>query len=333
MIEDFGSYLKSERELRGVPLEEVSTTTRIPIRFLQALENNKFDELPGEVFIKGYIRSICKVIGFDEDEMLSAYNEAVNKPSSNIKDKNFLVEGKAEDKTAANKNFIFKLGLIVIFLAGLGWGVNFLVQKSREGLKKSKPTIFKKDQKKIGQSPRKNLSDSAAVIEDGSASLKKTGGSPKTSNKMVALKSEAEKQLNNLSIKPIQLFEDLSATNTKEDDVLETKVDSGITAGISNNKNKNRTSTSVDESDMPLKLSIKVEDNVWFNITVDESRGEDFILPKGTVKTFYGKDNFRITLGNRNVVDLKLNDKTLNLPDGDENSVLREFIINAQLIE
>ena len=41
MTEDFGSYLKSERELRGVPLEEISTTTKIPIRFLQAMEENQ----------------------------------------------------------------------------------------------------------------------------------------------------------------------------------------------------------------------------------------------------------------------------------------------------
>ena len=77
IMEDFGSYLKSERELRGVPLEEVSTNTKIHVRFLQALENNQFDDLPGEVFVKGYIRSFAKVIGSDEEEMLSAYDDAM----------------------------------------------------------------------------------------------------------------------------------------------------------------------------------------------------------------------------------------------------------------
>ena len=75
MIEDFGSYLKSERELRGVPLEEISTATKIHIRFLQALENNQFDELPGEVFTKGYIRSFAKVIGFDENEYKEVWSK------------------------------------------------------------------------------------------------------------------------------------------------------------------------------------------------------------------------------------------------------------------
>ena len=38
MEEDFGFYLKSERELRGVTLDELHSKTKIPIRYLQALE-------------------------------------------------------------------------------------------------------------------------------------------------------------------------------------------------------------------------------------------------------------------------------------------------------
>ena len=38
MVEDFGSYLKAERKLRGVTLEELHTKTKIPIHYLQALE-------------------------------------------------------------------------------------------------------------------------------------------------------------------------------------------------------------------------------------------------------------------------------------------------------
>ena len=76
-VENFGSYLKHERELRGVPLEEISGATKIHIRFLQALEDNQFDELPGEVFIKGYIRSYANIIGSDAEEVLNIYKEYV----------------------------------------------------------------------------------------------------------------------------------------------------------------------------------------------------------------------------------------------------------------
>ena len=77
MVENFGCYLKHERELRGVSLEEISGDTKIPLRFLKALEENSFDELPGEIFIKGYIRSYANIIGSDFGEMLNIYKEFV----------------------------------------------------------------------------------------------------------------------------------------------------------------------------------------------------------------------------------------------------------------
>ena len=86
MVENFGSYLKHERELRGVPLEEISGSTKIHIRFLQALEDNQFDELPGEVFIKGYIRSYVNIIGSDVEEVLNIYKECIGNNIENSSD-------------------------------------------------------------------------------------------------------------------------------------------------------------------------------------------------------------------------------------------------------
>ena len=88
MIEDFGAYLKSERELRGVTIDEVASKTKIHARYLHALENNQFEKLPGEVFINGFIRSMAKVIGADENELLSAYSDIIKEVPHD--DKNYL---------------------------------------------------------------------------------------------------------------------------------------------------------------------------------------------------------------------------------------------------
>ena len=153
MAEDFGSYLKSERELRGVPLEEVAATTKIHIRFLIALENNQFDELPGEVFVKGYIRSFAKVIGFDENEMLSAYGSSKRKLSPITENESVPTK----NKTAIDKNIIGGLGLAILVLAGVGWGINVLINKTNESAKKSTPVILKSDQKEAEEFLPKNF--------------------------------------------------------------------------------------------------------------------------------------------------------------------------------
>lgn len=72
----FGERLKRERELREVSLEEVSKATRISERFLQALENEDWERLPGGVFGHGFVRSIARYLGLGEESLLAEYDLA-----------------------------------------------------------------------------------------------------------------------------------------------------------------------------------------------------------------------------------------------------------------
>ena len=69
----FGEHLKREREMRGVSLEEISAATRISVRFLEALENEHWAQLPGGIFNRGFIRSVAKFLGMDEDGLVAEY--------------------------------------------------------------------------------------------------------------------------------------------------------------------------------------------------------------------------------------------------------------------
>jgi cytoskeleton protein RodZ len=69
----FGEHLKREREMRGVTLEEISAATRIAPRFLAALENEQWELLPGGVFNRGFIRSVARYLGLDEDSLVAEY--------------------------------------------------------------------------------------------------------------------------------------------------------------------------------------------------------------------------------------------------------------------
>jgi cytoskeletal protein RodZ len=69
----FGEHLKREREMRGVSLEEIAAATRISTRFLEAIEKEQWDQLPGGVFNRGFIRSIARFLGLDEDSLIAEY--------------------------------------------------------------------------------------------------------------------------------------------------------------------------------------------------------------------------------------------------------------------
>jgi cytoskeleton protein RodZ len=77
----FGERLKRERELREVTLNELTVATRVSTRFLEALENEQWDQLPGGVFNRGFVRAVARYLGLDEEDLLSEYDVARGTPS------------------------------------------------------------------------------------------------------------------------------------------------------------------------------------------------------------------------------------------------------------
>ena len=73
---NFGERLKREREMREVSLEELTKATRISARFLLALENEEWEKLPGGVFGHGFVRTIARYLGLDEESLLGEYDMA-----------------------------------------------------------------------------------------------------------------------------------------------------------------------------------------------------------------------------------------------------------------
>jgi cytoskeleton protein RodZ len=75
-LPSFGEKLKQEREKRKITLEQISSSTKIGTRMLQALEEDKFNQLPGGIFNKGFVRAYARVVGLDEDQTVADYLEA-----------------------------------------------------------------------------------------------------------------------------------------------------------------------------------------------------------------------------------------------------------------
>jgi len=55
-------------------LKQISDATKISVRFLQAIESEQFDELPGGIFSTSYIRQYAREAGVEESRILAVYN-------------------------------------------------------------------------------------------------------------------------------------------------------------------------------------------------------------------------------------------------------------------
>ena len=70
-----GGELREARVQRGLSLEDVSYETRIRTRYLEALEDERFEDLPGEAYAKGFLRTYADFLDLDGGRMLVRYRD------------------------------------------------------------------------------------------------------------------------------------------------------------------------------------------------------------------------------------------------------------------
>jgi cytoskeletal protein RodZ len=72
----FGEKLRRERELRGVSLREIADGTKISVRFLQALEEDRIEALPGGLFPRAFVKQYALFLGLDVERLVAEFVEA-----------------------------------------------------------------------------------------------------------------------------------------------------------------------------------------------------------------------------------------------------------------
>jgi cytoskeleton protein RodZ len=71
---EIGSSLKEARVRQGLEFAEIETGTKIRGKYLHALEDEQFDVLPGETYIKGFLRTYAEYLGLDGQLYVDEFN-------------------------------------------------------------------------------------------------------------------------------------------------------------------------------------------------------------------------------------------------------------------
>lgn len=72
-----GSLLRTSREERHIDLDAVVKATKVRRHYLEALENEEWEKLPSQVFVKGFLQSYAEFLGLDKEIVLDYYLKAV----------------------------------------------------------------------------------------------------------------------------------------------------------------------------------------------------------------------------------------------------------------
>lgn len=110
-ISGAGSLLKHEREKKGLSLDQLSQITRLRKHYLEALEDENWDNVPSPVYVKGFIRSYAQGLGIDSKEAISLYEHIASADEEIPKPLTVLKEPK-------NKIAYFIIPLIAVLVFG-----------------------------------------------------------------------------------------------------------------------------------------------------------------------------------------------------------------------
>lgn len=72
-METVGQLLRRHRLEKRMSAEEISRATRVPMSSVERIESDRFDELPGEVFVRGFLKSYARAVGLPAEDVLARY--------------------------------------------------------------------------------------------------------------------------------------------------------------------------------------------------------------------------------------------------------------------
>ncbi|MGD0197761.1 MAG: helix-turn-helix transcriptional regulator [Solirubrobacteraceae bacterium] len=81
LVAGIGAALREARERRGLSRAEVETRLKIRDRYLQAIEDESWDRLPGYAFARGFLRSYAQLLGLDGDALVAEFKRVAQDQS------------------------------------------------------------------------------------------------------------------------------------------------------------------------------------------------------------------------------------------------------------
>jgi cytoskeleton protein RodZ len=128
----FGEDLRKAREARGVALDTIVQATKISVRHLQAVEQERFDQLPGGLFNKSIVRSYARTVGLPEEEWVTRFLEVTKVPETDPEAEDHTWNefaqnvGRSRGKDPHRANHRLRWAGVAVLLAlvmGLSWFV------------------------------------------------------------------------------------------------------------------------------------------------------------------------------------------------------------------
>jgi len=313
-----GERLREIREKSGISIEEIANSIKVNKQYLIQIEEDNYDNMPSEVYVRGFLKSYSDFLGIKYENVLAIYQKerGIEKNLKNSK----------KPKTKKRK---FNFPTIVISPRAI-FGILFIL--SVLGIM----FYFYREANKLSETPRLLISQpiNNSTVKTNSIELVGTtdigdqvtiNGQPIFVDEKGGFKEKIglKEGINKLTIK---------ATNKFNKEIIkEITLSSQYKQNIPEKKEEEtEVSASEDKSDI-LKITVKAKNvPVWISVKVDGVKVYSGTVLKDAEQVFQGKEEVVITSGKANQTLVKVDDETEFHELGQQDGVARNVIFKKE---
>lgn len=122
-MEKIGDVLRNTRQVKGISLREVEEATKIRLRYLEALENSDYEQIPGRVYALGFLRNYARFLGLDAQELIERFKAEY--PAKEDFQPVEEISSSMPRLASRKKNPLLLILGVIIFLWSVNWIYNF----------------------------------------------------------------------------------------------------------------------------------------------------------------------------------------------------------------
>lgn len=132
-LETPGATLSQTRQAQGISVEELAAITRISPRQIRSLEDDRYEDLPAGVFVRGFLRSCARELKLDDADLIAGYERLTGSRPTQSKLPERVVEADhAVDSLFEPRRSLHASYIIAILAIILGLSLSLLIFGSSE---------------------------------------------------------------------------------------------------------------------------------------------------------------------------------------------------------
>lgn len=313
-----GEKLRKLRSEKRIPLSEVSRLTRIQTAYLESLEEGRYDQLPADVYIKGFLRSYADFLGVDERILIRLYEKEKGIKKNLEKSKN-PVDPKAKIEPINISSFVFTPKKIVATAALVIVMAGFFYLYKEIGSFASTPLLVimspQADSEVDGNSTfieGATDKDAKLFVNDQPILVNDDG----KFRELITLQSG----VNVINVKSVNKFGKESQESLNIRSKYEEKVAGEMTA--SNDQDTSDSDENGAGVPQEIQIELRVDPGpVWLQVEADDNLVFSGTMLSGATQSFHGKEKISINSGKANCTYVKFNGKDIGALSQDPGAV------------